>query len=159
MRTLLFIALAVVSMPARAQEERRFVNEAMGFEVRLPDGYVSTNADPEMEVLVSADGTREILLLGANSFDPLERLVERHMGYEGQDGWTTQLLSSTPSWAAYTGTRNGRITVVRMIEICPRWQFARLQVTYPERDAVEITPTLDRLIASFRATGTATCPE
>ena len=99
MRALLFFVLAAISMPAHAQDERRFVSETMGFEVRLPDGFATTYADPEMEVLESADGTREILLLGANSFDPLERLVERHMGYDQQDGWTTQLLSSTPSWA------------------------------------------------------------
>lgn len=152
----LFAIAAFLAVPPVSAQES-FVNSAMGFEVRLPDGYVRTYADNEMAVFKSVDGTREIALLGGNSFDPLERLAERHMSYDEQDGWTTRLLSSTPSWAAYAGSRNGQQMVVRMIEICPRWQFARLQVTYPDRDAVEITPMLDSLGASFRPTGTALC--
>jgi hypothetical protein len=155
---LLLPFLVLAAVPASAQDGRRLVSAAHGFEVMLPEGFVETHADPEMSVFASADGTREILVLGGTSLDPLEDLALRHMGYDTEDGWTARLLSSTPSWVAYAGTRNGMQMVVRMIEVCPRWQYARLQVTYPERDAADMTPILDRLAASFRATGAASCP-
>ena len=91
------------------------------------------------------------------NLDPRTGKFDRYEIDEGTHPHNLVVAPDGMVW--YTGNRNGHILVVRMIEICPRWQYARLQVTYPERDAVAITPLLDQLGASFRTTGEVDCPQ
>ena len=105
----------------------------------------------------STDGTQSLLVLGGTSFDDIESLGTRHMRYDAMEGWAVTIDGSTPGWVAYSGSRNGMVLKVRLIPICPRWQYARLELSYPERDAARMSPLIERLFASFRPTGTADC--
>ena len=69
------------------------------------------------------------------------------------DGWKLSYERVTPSWASFSGTRNGLIVYARAIALCDGEQFASFELHYPERDLDEMHGIVERLVASLEPTG------
>ena len=161
MRLTILICLFLAAMsPAMAQSWGRYENARFGYAVEVPPGFVGQGeaANGDGQVFVSADGTQEFRVFGGNALDGFEQRVVDAMGYARDDGWTLSYERTTPSWASFSGTRNGLIVYARAIALCGGDQFASFQLIYPERDLDALHATIERLVASQEATGnSASC--
>jgi hypothetical protein len=75
------------------------------------------------------------------------------MGAAREAGWRLSYERVTPSWASFSGTRNGIIVYARAIALCEGEQFASFELHYPERDLDEMHEVVARLVGSLAQTG------
>jgi hypothetical protein len=67
-------------------------------------------------------------------------------------GWRLSYERVTPSWASFSGTRNGIIVYARAISLCGGTQFASFELQYPEYDLDGMRGTVERLVRSLEPT-------
>ncbi len=157
MRTLpiLFLLFVLGLSPALAQVWGQYENARFGYVIDVPPGFrgegESQNGDGQ--VFSTADGTQLLRVFGGNVLEDFEQTVADAMRYAREDGWSLSYERSTPSWASFSGTRNGMIVYARAIALCGGEQFASFELHYPERDLDTMHGVVDRLVASLRATG------
>lgn len=158
MRTALLALLTLIALaaPALAQGWGSYENARFGYVVDVPPGFVGQGepANGDGQVFLSADGTQELRVFGGNALEGFEQRVVEAMGFARDDGWALSYERTTPSWASFSGTRNGLIVYARAIALCGGEQFASFQLIYPERDLDDMHEVIERLVASLGPTGT-----
>lgn len=149
----LFIACAG---PAFAGEWSQYANARFGYVVDVPPdfggGGEAVNGDGQ--VFSSTDGTQLLRVYGGNNIEPsFEASVNAAMGYARDAGWALTYERVTPSWASYSGLRNGMVLYARAIALCDGSQFASFELEYPERAIGGMHDVVERLVKSLRASG------
>jgi hypothetical protein len=154
MRTLLSILLVLfATAPALAQWDS-YENARFGYELSVPPGFAgggeADNGDGQ--VFTSEDGTQTLRVYGGNVLEDFESEMAEAMGYARDDGWNLSYERVTPSWASFSGTRNGIIVYARAITLCDGEQYASFELRYPQRDLEPMNAVVERLVASLRET-------
>jgi hypothetical protein len=156
MRSLLLLIALLFASPALAQEWDSYSNSRFGYVVDVPPGFAgdgeSDNGDGQF--FESADGTQTLRVYGGNNVDGgFEASITAAMRYAREDGWALSYERVTPSWASFSGTRNGIIVYARAIALCGGAQFASFQLEYPERDLAKMNPVVERMVRSLKPSG------
>ncbi len=156
MRILLALAcLMALLSPAAAQAWGEYENGRFGYVVGVPPGFVGEGEAPngDGQVFGSEDGTQVLRVWGGNALDGFEATVAEAMQLARDAGWNLSYERATPTWASFSGTRNGMIVYARAVALCGGEQYASFELHYPERDLAEMNPLVERLVASLRGTG------
>lgn len=157
MRTIAALILATCAGPALAEDWSIFDNSRFGYAVAVPPGFAPAGPPPangDGAMLASADGTQRLTVGGGNiSEGSFEAAAQAAIGYVREEGWTVSYERVTPSWASYSGLRNGMVLYARSIALCGGAQYATFRYEYPERDLATLEPVVNRLAKSLRATG------
>jgi len=153
----LFFVVFVTS--ASAADWSRYENSRFGYVIDVPPAFAGEGeaANGDGEVFRAADGSRLLRVYGGNIIEEsFESAVNTAMGYATEAGWSLSYERVTPSWASYSGTRNGQILYARAIALCAGQQFAAFELEYPERDVSAMDPIVERLVGALKATGGGT---
>ena len=59
----------------------------------------------------------------------------------------------TPSWASYSGTRQGFVLYVRSLSLCAGTQYATFEYQYPKTAIKDADPVVDKLVRSLKESG------
>ena len=156
MRSLFLLALLFLAPAALAADWSSYDNARFGYAIAVPPGFSGAGEadNGDGQVFNSADGTQSLRAWGGNVIaDDFEAEVAASMGYARDDGWDLSYERVTPSWASWSGSRNGIILYARMISLCRGSQYAAFQLEYPERDLKAMNAVVERLVGSLRATG------
>jgi hypothetical protein len=156
MRSLLIFLFALCMSPALAADWGSYENARFGHVVDVPPdfewGEEAQNGDGR--VFTKTDGTQLMRAYGGNIIEAdFEAWVKAAMGYATDAGWALSYERVTPSWASYSGKRNGMILYARAISLCGGSQFASFELEYPERDIGAMDAVVDRLVGSLRESG------
>lgn len=161
MRHILVLLLCLVAFPAAAQDWSTYVNARHGYAIDIPPGYRGQGepANGHGQVFRSASGTREIRVYGRTLTVPeFDTDVRNIIRFATDEGWRVSYERITPSWASFSGLRNGLVLYVRMIALCGGDQNATVELRYPERDIRTMDGVIERVARSLRATSdTAAC--
>lgn len=150
---LLFVVLV---SSAFAAEWSRYENARFGFAIDIPPNFIGEGeaANGDGEAFRAADGSQLLRVYGGNIVEgSFEAAVNAAMGYAAEAGWSLSYERVTPSWASYSGTRNGQILYARAIPLCDGQQFAAFELEYPEADLRAMNPVVERLVGTLRASG------
>ena len=156
MRIVLTVLALLFASPALAQQWGSYENARFGYVIEVPPGYL---AAPEAEngdgrVFRSAEGTQLLRVYAGDNMDvDFEASLSAAMEFARAAGWALSYERVTPSWASFSGTRNGLVLYARAISICGGRQYASFELEYPERDISRMNPVVERLVASLRGTG------
>lgn len=155
-RLILALFALLLASPALAQGWDSYENARFGYVLDIPPGYAgegeSDNGDGQM--FTSEDGTQTLLAFGGDSIgNGFEDTIATAMQSARDEGWSLSYERVTPSWASFSGTRNGIIVYARAIALCGGEQFASFQLEYPERDLKAMNPVVERMVRSLEATG------
>jgi len=158
MRSLILLVLFLCIPAALAADWGSYANARFGYAIGVPPGFSgegeADNGDGQM--FNSDDGTQLLRVYGGNVIeDSFEAAVGDLMVYARDDGWALSYKRVTPSWASWSGSRNGVVLYARMIALCSGTQYAAFELEYPERDLQAMNPVVERLVGSLRATGDA----
>jgi hypothetical protein len=155
MRILLVLLLLSMSAPALAQTWDRYENARFGYGLSIPPGFEgggeSDNGDGQL--FTSSDGTQTLRVFGGNVLEDFAGKITEAMDYARDDGWVLSYERVTPSWASFSGTRNGIIVYARAIALCGGTQFASFELRYPMRDLQPMNAVVERLVRSLEETG------
>ena len=156
MRLFLFVGIAMLC-PAivLAAEWGRYDNVRFGYGVDVPPGFIGRGEADNGDGQVFAGPGGDLLRGdGGNAMaETFEDAVNAGMGYAEDAGWALSYQRVTPTWASYSGTRNGRILYARAIALCGGRQFASFELEYPQRELQPMNPVVEHLVRSLRATG------
>jgi hypothetical protein len=156
MRVVLALMLMLLPALARADDWGRYENARFGYALDVPPGCAGAGEadNGDGQVFRSADGTQLLRVYGGNILEAdFEAAIAAAMGYAGDAGWSLSYQRATPTWASYSGTRNGMILYARAIVLCGGTQYASFELEYPRRDLAPMNAVVDRLVASLRAAG------
>lgn len=161
MRSLILFALLFLAPAALAADWGLYENARFGYAIAVPPGFSGQGEadNGDGQPFRSADGTQSLRVYGSNIIEEsFEAAAAASMGYARDGRWNLSYERVTPSWASWSGTRNGMVLYARMIALCSGTQYATFGLEYPERDLDEMNPVVERLVGSLRATGnSASC--
>jgi hypothetical protein len=156
MRAFLLAALLLfAAWPAQAQDWERYENLRFGYAIDVPAAFVGEGESQsgDGQVFRTEDGTASLHVWGGHVIDEsFEVAMQAAIDYAGEDGWALAEQVVTPSWASYSGTRNGLMLHARVIALCGGSQFAAFALEYPERDVDRMGAVAERLTTSLAAT-------
>jgi hypothetical protein len=157
MKQIAALILFLCTAPAFAADWSRFENSRFGYSVEVPPGFRPSGAAPENAdgaAFASEDGTQSLTVWGGNVIEEgFESSVQAAIGFARDERWTISYGRVTPSWASYSGWRNGIVLYARTIALCGGTQYASFHYEYPERDIATLETVVDRLVRSLKATG------
>ena len=156
MRTILIALLALIVTPALAADWGQYENARFGYEIAVPPDFNgSGEADNgDGQLFTSQDGTQTLRVYGGNILeDDFELDVGRATEYLDGDGWDISYQRTTPSWASYSGSRQGFVLYVRTIALCAGTQYATFEYKYPRTALKAADAVVEKLVQSLRATG------
>lgn len=156
MRFALLLALLLCAPAVLAADWGLYRNARFGYAVGIPPGFAGEgeSANGDGQAFRSADGTQALSAWGGIVLErSFEAAAQTAMGFAREDGWALSYERVTPSWASWSGRRNGMILYARMIALCGGSRYAAFQLEYAERDVGQMDLVVDRLVASLRATG------
>ena len=156
MRLLLVIVLLILAPAALAAGWGPYENARFGYAIAVPPGFSGAGEadNGDGQAFTAADGTQSLWAWGGNIVEAdFEAAAAASMGYARDDGWALSYERTTPSWASWSGSRNGIVLYARMISLCSGSQYAAFLLQYPERDLEAINPVVEKLVGSLRATG------
>ena len=156
MRTILIALLTLIITPVLAADWGSYVNARFGYAVAVPPefsgGGEADNGDGQ--VFTSRDGTQTLRVYGGNVMEQdFEIEVGRAAEYLDGEGWDISYQRTTPSWASYSGSRQGFVLYVRTIALCGGTQFATFAYRYPKTAIRDADPVVERLVGSLKGTG------
>lgn len=151
----LIVAAALAASPVLAADWGQYENARFGYEIAVPPdfngGGEADNGDGQ--VFTSKDGTQTLRVYGGNILeDDFEREVGRATAYLDGEGWTISYQRTTPSWASYSGSKQGFVLYVRSIALCEGTQYATFEYQYPTKAIADADPVVEKLVRSLRAT-------
>lgn len=153
----ILLALLFVAAPAMAAEWVRFDNSRFGYAVDVPPGFVQAGQAPANDDglrFASGNGTQRLTVWGGQIIeDSFESAVYASIGLAADDGWSIGYERVTPSWASFSGLRNGMVLYARAIALCGGQQYAAFELEYPERDLKAMSPVIERLVGSLKPSG------
>ena len=163
MRPFLLAALLLLFFgPALAQDWERYENARFGYAIDIPAdfGGEGESQSGDGQVFRSETGTASLHVWGGHVLEgKFEDAMQAAIDYASEDGWRLGEQVVTPSWASYSGTRNGLMLHAHVIALCGGSQFAAFALEYPERQLREMDGVAERLTASLAATGSGDdCP-
>lgn len=157
MRTIAALILIICTSPALAADWSHFDNSRFAYAVDVPPGFAPAGPEPangDGAAFATADGTQTLTVWGGNVIeDTFESAVHASIGFAKDDSWTISYERVTPSWASFSGSRNGLVLYARTIALCRGAQYASFWLEYPERDIAVLEPVVDRLVKSLKPTG------
>ncbi len=157
----LIAAIALSATPALAADWGHYDNARFGYAVDVPPDFNgSGEADNgDGQLFTSKDGTQTLRVYGGNILeDDFEADVQHAMGYLTGDGWALSYQRATPSWASYSGSKQGFVIYVRSIALCEGTQYATFEYKYPTKAISAADPVVEKLVRSLRATeASASC--
>lgn len=156
MRLLLALFFVVCAGSVLGADWSRFANARFGYIIDVPPDYFGEGEAPngDGQVFHSANGTQLLRVYGGHTIEQsFEASVNAAMNYARDAGWSLSYERVTPSWASYSGLRNGMVLYARAITLCGGGQFASFELEYPERDLQEMHAVVDRLVAALQPTG------
>jgi hypothetical protein len=153
-----FVLLLILLLPtdAIAADWSHYANARFGYGIDIPPGFSgqgeADNGDGQR--FRGPSGTA-LAVWGGNIVESnFEAHVAEAMASADADGWSLSYQASTPSWASYSGSRNGRILYAREIALCGGTQYAAFQLDYAEPELGAMDAVVGRLVRSLKATGT-----
>jgi hypothetical protein len=155
MRSILIALTLLIATPVLAAPWGSYENARFGYILDIPPGYEGEGEadNGDGQIFTPASGTQLLRVYGGNALDGFEETVKTAMGYARDDGWNLSYERVTPRWASFSGTKNGMIVYARAISLCGGDQYASFELQYPKRDLEKMNPVVERLVASFEATG------
>jgi hypothetical protein len=150
------IIFAAALSSALAQELEGYENIRYGYRLDIPPGYSGEGEadNGDGQVFRPKDGTQELRVFGRTLMVPeFERAANDSIIYHTNEGWNVSYKRVTPSWASYSGTRNGMVLYVRMIPICGEDQTVSAELTYPERDMAAMDDVVELVVDTLKPTG------
>jgi hypothetical protein len=153
---LLAASLLIVPAVATGAGWDHYENARFGYEVDVPEGFAGRGEADNGDGQVFAGPGGDVMRVygGNNIAATFEASVEAAMGYAEDAGWALSYQRVTPTWASYSGTRNGRILYARAIALCGGQQFASFELEYPQRELEPMNSVVEHLVRSLKATGT-----
>lgn len=163
MRSFLLATLLLLFFgPAQALDWGRYENTRFGYAIDVPAGFggEGESQSGDGQVFRSETGTASLHVWGGHVLEgSFEDAMQAAIDYASEDGWRLGEQAVTPSWASYSGTRNGLMLHAHVIALCGGSQFAAFALEYPERDLRRMDAVAERLTASLAATGAGDeCP-
>lgn len=163
MRFLLAFLSCLLFAPAfAATHYDTYENTRFGYVIAVPPEFYGEGESQsgDGQVFRSESGTASLHVWGGHILEgSFDAAMQAAIDYAGEDGWRLGEQRVTPSWASYSGTRNGLMLHARVIALCGGSQFAAFALEYPERDLRRMDAIVGRLEASLAATGTGyECP-
>jgi hypothetical protein len=157
MRTFFLVIFALLATPSLAAGWGAYENARFGYVIDVPPefdwGEEAQNGDGR--VFTSSDGTQTLRVYGGNILeDDFEADARSAMGFATGEGWELSYERVTPSWASWSGERNGMILYARTVAVCEGTQFARFEYEYPKTALKAADAVVNRLVRSFRETET-----
>jgi hypothetical protein len=151
----LLAAVVLAVAPAFAADWGHYENARFGYAVDVPPdfsgGGEADNGDGQ--VFTSKDGTQTLRVYGGNILEAdFEAEVGSATKHSEDEGWAISYQRTTPSWASYSGSRQGFVLYVRTISLCEGTQFATFEYQYPKTAIADADPVVDKLVRSLRAT-------
>lgn len=163
MRFLLaFLTILLVAPALAATHSETYENTRFGYVIAVPPGFYGEGESQsgDGQVFRSESGTASLHVWGGHVLDgSFEAAMQAAIDYASEDGWRLGEQAVTPSWAGYSGTRNGLMLYARVIALCGGRQFAAFALEFPERDLRRMDAVVEQLTTSLAASGTGyDCP-
>jgi hypothetical protein len=152
MRPLVFCLFVLLAAPALAASWGSYENARFAYQLDIPPDFDSgTEADNgDGRVFRSLDGSQLLRVYGGHTLQPsFEASIDTAMDLARDAGWDLSYERVTPSWASYSGTRNGMILYARAIALCGGSSYASFELEYPAHDLEAMHPVVERLVASL----------
>jgi hypothetical protein len=156
MRIILFALLALIVSPALAADWGSYENGRFGYVVAVPPDFSgSGEADNgDGQLFTSGDGTQTLRVYGGNILEAdFEADANAAIKAATSDGWAVSYERVTPSWASYSGSRQGLVLYVRSISLCAGTQFATFEFQYPKTAIRDADAVVEKLVRSLKPTG------
>jgi hypothetical protein len=151
----LILVLLLTAGSALSQDWNSYANSRFSYVIDIPPGFSGEGEadNGDGQIFNSDDGTQLLRVYGGNSPDGFETTVASAMQQARDGGWTLSYERVTPSWASFSGTRNGIVVYARAIALCAGTQFASFELQYPERDLEKMHAVVERLVDSLASSG------
>lgn len=156
MRRLIFAVMVLIAAPAVATDWGSYENGRFGYAVDIPSGFSGQGEaeNGDGQVFVPASGLEKLTVWGGNIVEEdFAAHVAHAMALAADDGWALSYQASSPSWASFSGKRNGQILYARIISLCSGSQYATFWLEYPVREIGKLDPIVSHLVGSLEATG------
>lgn len=154
MRILLTLLFALCTLPAFAQGWGHYENARFGYGIDIPPGF-SGNGESDNGDGQGFTGPGQSLLVwgGHMMSEDFEAEVASAIGFAEGDAWNITGQTVTPHWASFSAIKGFRILHQRMILLCDGTSYAAFQADYVVTESADMRPVIERLEASFRASG------
>ena len=154
MRPVLALLFALCALPAFAQGWDHYDNARFGYSIDIPPGF-SDNGESDNGDGQSFTGPGQSLIVwgGYMLAEDFESEVASAIGFAEADAWNITGQTVTPRWASFSAIKGFRHLHQRMILLCDGTSYAGLQADYLVTDSADMEPIIERLEASFRASG------
>lgn len=156
MRTFLITLLALIVSPALAADWGSYENARFGYVAAVPPDFSgSGEADNgDGQLFTSRDGTQTLRVYGGNILEAdFEADANAAIKAAAGDGWAVSYERVTPSWASYSGSRQGLVLYVRSISLCAGTQYATFEYQYPKTAIRDADAVVEKLVRSLKETG------
>lgn len=154
MNRLLLLIPLLFAGPVLAADWTAYDNSRFGYAIDVPPDFSRDGVEPangDGASFTSVDGTQSLAVWGGNIVEgSFESSVHAAIGFAKVDGWAISYERVTPSWASFSGWRNGIVLYARSIPLCGDAQYASFWLEYPQRDIATIEPAVDRLVRSLQ---------
>ena len=153
MRTLIFLILALATLPASAANWSRYENSRFGYGVDVPPDYAalgeSDNGDGQ--VFKARNGRETLTAWGSYLVDTdFSGEIAQRISDGAAAGWDITYQSITPTWASWSGSRAGSVVYARAIASCRGQQAAFFTLEYSKADIARLDVTVNRLVRSLK---------
>jgi hypothetical protein len=155
----LALFLALLALPAAAAGAwQSYENARYGYSIDVPDGFTwgreADNGDGL--TFTSPDGRQTLAVFGGMVTEAdFESEIRAGLQLIREDGWALSYERVTPTWASFSGTRNGMIRYVRVIALCGGAQLASFYYEYPKALLKDADPVVEHLVRSLKASDAA----
>lgn len=147
-----FVSLLFSTMLLYAQEWQPFGVKQFGFVFDVPPGFVLTQRSDQGAAFQGKNGAFLAVWgarLGKASF---RAEIEHRIVEDEKAGWKVTYRPVKPTWASYSGLRDGQIRYVRVIAICND-RAALFTMNYSRSEKILYDPIVVRMVRSLRAEG------
>jgi hypothetical protein len=131
-----------------------YANEAYGYELDVPPGFVGRTQTEHPAGQTFAGETAEIIVWGeelrARDFEAAAKAeLDKALG----DGWALSFQVRTPQSAAFEVRKGGLVLHRRMIAVCEGKGVASYVIGFGRAEVPAMAPVLETMALGFRAAG------
>jgi hypothetical protein len=146
---LLIVVLLTVQASSQEWEQFGFRKFAFGFDVS--PGFILKETTKNGGGATFEAGDGGFLTVWGDSLpkENFKAAVEAHLNADEIEGWDVTYRRITPTWASYSGIKDGRIRYFRAIAICNH-RVGIFQLDYDVRDKVPYDPIVVRMVRSLK---------
>lgn len=149
------LAILVSVSPAMAQYWTHYANTRFAYETDIPPDYVGQgeSAKGDGQVFFLPGGLQSLTVWGGNfneTSPDFEAEAKSKFEADMQQGLSVSYQSSTPHWAAWSGTIGNRVIYQRMILLCDSTSYAAIRSEYERDDLNAMHEIIEGLVRSFK---------